>query len=318
MSSLVAIFAGAVLPIVLLVGVGGLLGWRRDVDVRPLSTVTIYVLVPALTFHSLTTTTLSGASVAKVLVGVVGFLVVMGGVAEVVGRAVGGAEPLHSALVLAAAVPNSGNFGIPLSTFAFGATGRATAVVFLVGQSVVVYTLGVYVASRAGGARGRAALDQVFRLPLVYAVVAAWLVRWLGVVPAPDSTLMTTIGLAGDAAIPLMLLLVGIELVNADYGAAVGRVALADGLKLLVAPLVGVAVALALGFADPTIARTFVLECATPVAVTPLILLVEFAESPVDGVSAPAFLSSAVLTSTLLAIPVLTGLIAVLEAGVFG
>ncbi len=314
--SLVSTFAGAVLPIVALVGVGALLGRLRDVDVEPLSTVTIYVLVPALVFHSIATTTLSGAAVAKVLVGVTVFLVAMTGVAEAVGRLLGDAEPLHSALVLAAVFPNSGNFGIPLSEFAFGPAGRSTAVIFLVGQSVVAYTLGVYVASRAGGARGRAAIGKVFELPLVYAVAAAALARWVGAVPPTGGTAMATVKLAGDASIPLMLLLVGIELADAEYGAAVGRVGAANGLKLLVAPVVGAAVVLALDIADPTVARVFVLECATPAAVTSLILLVEFGEGSVGGVSAPSFISSVVLTSTLLAIPVLTVLIAILESGV--
>ena len=314
--SLVDIFAGAVLPVVALVGVGMLVGWRLDVDVEPLSTVTIYVLVPALIFHSLATTTLSGAAVGKLLVGVAVFLVAMTGLAEVVGRAMGQAEPLHSALVLAAVYPNAGNFGIPLSEFAFGPTGRATAVVFLVGQSVVAYSLGVVVASRAGGARGLDAVGAMFKLPLLYAVLAAALVRALGLVPPPGSTAMATVKLAGDASIPLMLLLVGIELVDAEYAAALESVAAANGLKLLVAPVVGAGVALALAFADPTVARVFVLECATPAAVTSLILLVEFGEGSVDGVTAPQFVSSVVLTSTLLAIPVVTVLIAVLESGV--
>lgn len=314
--SLVDIFAGAVLPIVALVGVGMVLGWYRDTDVEPLSTVTLYVLLPALVFHSLATTTLSGAAVAKVLVGVVVFLVAMTGVAEAVGRAIGEAEPLHSALVLAAVFPNSGNFGIPLSEFAFGPEGRATAVLFLVGQLVVAYTLGVMVASRAGGTRGRAAIGEVFKLPLVYAVLAAGLVRWLGLVPPVDGTAMATLKLAGDASIPLMLLLVGIELAGAEYAAALESVAVANGLKLLAAPVVGAAIVLALDIANPTVARVFVLECATPAAVTSLILLVEFGEGSVDGVTAPQFVSSVVLTSTLLAIPVLTVLIAVLESGV--
>lgn len=314
--SLAAIFVGAVLPIVALVGVGALLGRLKEVDVDPLSTVTLYVLVPALVFHSLATTELSGAAVAKLLAGVTIFLVAMTGLAELVGRTLGEAEPLHSALVLAAVFPNSGNFGIPLSEFAFGATGRATAVVFLVGQSVVAYTLGVVVASRAGGAGGRTAVGEVFRLPLIYAVLAAGIARGLGLVPPPDSTAMATIRLAGDASIPLMLLLVGIELSRVQYGAALESVAVANGLKLLVAPVVGAAVALGLGFADPTVARVFVLECATPAAVTSLILLVEFSEGSVGGVTAPQFISSVVLTSTLLAIPVLTVLIAVLESGI--
>jgi predicted permease len=317
--SLLSVFATAILPIVTIAAVGFVLGRVREIDVGPLNTVTVYVLVPALVFHSLTTTPVGGATLVKVLVGVVVFILVMVGLAEGVGRALGEDEPIQSAFVLVSAFSNCGNYGIPLSAFAFGATGRATAVLYLVAQSVVIYTVGVYLASRAGGARGLGALTKVFRLPLVYAVVFAFVVRALGLVPPADGATMTTIQLVGDASIPLMLILVGIQLANANYGAALSRVGPANVLKLLVAPVVGLAIAVALDFANTTVARVFVLECATPAAITSLILLIELGgERPVEGVSGPEYVSAAVLTTTLVSVPVLTLLITALKTGVVG
>jgi predicted permease len=311
--SLLSVFATAILPIVAIAAVGFVLGRVREIDVEPLNTVTVYVLVPALVFHSLTTTTVGGATLVKVLVGVVVFILLMAGIAEGVGRALGEEEPIQSALVLVSAFSNSGNYGIPLSEFAFGSTGRATAVLYLVGQSVVIYTVGVYLASRAGGARGFGAVGKVFKLPLVYAVVLALLVRAFGLVPPADGAAMTTVKLVGDASIPLMLILVGVQLSNANYGAALSRVGSANVLKLLVAPVVGLAVAVALDFENTTVARVFVLECATPAAITSLILLIEFGGERSEGVSGPEYVSAAVLTTTLVSVPVLTLLIVALE-----
>jgi predicted permease len=314
--SLVSIFATAIAPIIAVAGVGFLLGSVRTIDADPLNTVTVYVLIPALVFHSLATTDLAGAVVLKVLAGVVVFLVAMVGIAEAVGRALGESASVHGALVLASAFTNSGNYGIPLSEFAFGAVGRATAVLYLVGQSVVMYTLGVYVAARSGGAGGRGAITDVFGLPMVYGVALAVLARWLGVVPPVDGTLMETVRLVGDASIPLMLLLVGIQLADTDYGSAATRVAPATVLKLGVAPVVGLGVVLALGLDDPTVARTFVLECTTPTAITSLILVIELGGAEDGGITAPEYVSTAVLVTTLASVPVLTVLIAVLESGV--
>lgn len=312
--SLLSIFATAILPIVAIAAVGFVLGRVREIDIEPLNTVTVYILVPALVFHSLTTTQVGGETLVKVLVGVVAFIVVMAALAEGIGRALGEQEPIHSALVLVSAFSNSGNYGIPLSEFAFGSVGRATAVLYLVGQSVVMYTVGVYLASRSGGARGLGALTEVFKLPLVYAVVFALVVRFFGLVPPADSTAMTTIQLVGDSSIPLMLVLVGIQLANANYGAALSRVGWANVMKLLVAPVVGLAIAMALDFGNTTVARVFILECATPAAITSLILLIEFSgERSVGGVSGPEYVSAAVLTTTLVSVPVLTLLIAALE-----
>jgi predicted permease len=106
---------------------------------------------------------------------------------------------------------------------------------------------------------------------------------------------METVGLVGDAAIPLMLVILGIELARTDYAAALGSVGTATALKMAVAPVVGLGVSLALGFGDETVARVFVLESATPAAVTPLILLIEFGDrspapsSPPRSSPAPPF-----------------------------
>jgi len=304
----------AILPVLSIAVVGYVLGTVRDVDVDPLATVTMYVLAPALVFHSLATTELGSGAIAGVVAGVVLYTLLMLGLAEGVGRALGEAEPQRSAFVLASTFPNSGNFGIPLSAFAFGLVGRSTAVLFLTTQSVLVYTIGLYVASRGRGSL-RESLREVLRVPLVYAVVVAGLARWLGVVPPAESTAMRTVGLVGDAAIPLLLVVLGIQLANVEAGAALRRVAPVNVLKLGVAPAVGVALVPVVGLVDPTVARTFVLECATPAAITPLIFAIEFDVPTDDDLTRPEFLSSAILTTTLVSVPTLTVLLVLLEAG---
>ena len=317
MSSLLSIFATAILPIITLAGVGVVLGRAREIDIDPLNTVTVYVLVPALIFHSIATATLAEATLARIGVATATYLVAMIIVAEVVGRLFDLQEPILSALVLVSAFPNSGNYGIPLSEFAFGADGRSTAVVYLTVQAILLYTVGIYIAQRGGGASGMSGMKRALKIPLVYAVAAAVLARWLGLVPPADGTAMETLALVGNASIPLMLLILGVQLADTDYGAALSQVGIASALKTVVAPVVAVAVALVVGFQNPTVARTFVLECATPAAITPLLLVVEFGgESVGDGLSVAEYVSTTVLVTTLLSVPVLTLLIAALESGI--
>ncbi|WP_224269980.1 AEC family transporter [Haloprofundus salinisoli] len=314
--SLVSIFATAILPILTLAGVGFLLGRTQNVDPGPLNTITLYVLAPALVFHSLATTTLGGGTLVRVAAGVAVYTFAMIVVAEGIGRLLGEPEPLLSALVLVSAFPNAGNYGVPLSEFAFGATGRSTAVLYLSVQGVLMYTAGIYIASRSGGSAGLAGFKRVLRIPLVYAVVVALAARWLGLVPPVDGAAMETLKLVGDSSIPVMLLILGIQLANTDYGSALSRVGVASALKMAVAPVVGLGVAFALGFADSTVARVFVLECAMPAAITPLILVIEFSDGvTIGGLSAAEYVSAVVFSTTIVSIPVLTLLIAVLESG---
>ncbi|SEW24269.1 AEC family transporter [Natrinema salifodinae] len=316
MADLFGIFASAVGPIVAIAGVGYVLAAVKDIDPEPLNTAVVYVLAPALVFHSLAVTELPASTLLRVTGGIVVFTAAMWGIAELAGRTVGEREPALSGLVLVAIFCNSGNLGIPVSDFAFGEVGRQTAVLFLSVQSVLMYTLGVYIASRSSGSAGFEGVRRVFYIPLAYAVVAALVVRALGLVPPADSAAMETLQLVGDASIPLMLLILGIQLARTDTASAVSRAWPATALKMAVAPIVGLGVALALGFQDPTVARVFVLETAMPAAVTPLILVIEFAGGArSDGVLVSEYVSTCVFLTTLLAVPALTVLIAILQSG---
>ena len=314
--SLLSALGDAILPVLSVAAVGFALGKTREIDVQPLSTVTIYVLTPALIVHSIATSEMSGGLAARIVLGVLAFSVVMILLSEIVGRLLGESEPVLGALVLSSSFANAGNYGIPLAAFAFGTTGRSTAVMFIAAQSVVMYTVGVFVASRGTEASTLDAATEVFRLPLVYAVLAAWAARWVGVVPATDTAAMETLQLVGDASIPVMLLMLGIQLANTRHGATLSRVGVATSLKLFVAPAVGVGIALLFGLtADTTVARVFVLECATPVAVTPLLLTIEYDTGDSEGLSAPEYVSTAIFVSTVASVVTLTALIALLESG---
>ncbi|MFB6201674.1 MAG: AEC family transporter [Halorhabdus sp.] len=319
--ALVGIFVTAILPIVAIAAAGFALGRTKDVDAGPLNTITVYVLVPALVFHTLVTTPMNGQTVLTVTVGVIAVTALMLAVARGTGRLTDQTEPLLGAFVLTAAFANSGNFGIPLSEFAFGAVGRSTAVLYAAVQGVLLYTVGTYVAARGSGS-AVAGVKRAAKIPLVYAVVVALAVRWLGLAPPVGSSAMSTLKLVGDSSIPVMLLILGIQLSGTNYGTAARSVFVPNALKLAVAPVVGAGVVILLGstvvplgFGDQTVARVFVLECAGPSAVTPIILLGEFSEAGDGPVSPTEFASTAILTSTLLSIPILTALIALLQAG---
>jgi predicted permease len=251
-----------------------------------------------------------------VAVGVLLFTAVMAVLTEGVGRGLGETEPILGTLVLVAVFSNAANYGIPVSEFAFGAVGRATAVVYIVAQSVAMYTLGVYLAARGEGSDVREGLKTIFTIPLIYAVLAALALRGLGLVPPEGAAAMETVRLVGDSAIPVMLLILGIELATTDFGTATLRIAPATVLKMAVAPLVGVGVALLIGFQNPTVARVFVLECAMPSAVTTLILTGEFAGPASGDVAATDYASTTIFATTVLSVPLLTIVIAVLQAGI--
>jgi predicted permease len=305
-----------VAPPLAIAAVGYLLGRWRDVDVEPLSTVTIYVLMPALIFDSLVTMPLAGGTALALVGAMVAFTASMAAIAALVGRAAGEDGAVLAGATLAAAFPNVGNFGIPVAAFAFGAVGRTTAVIFVVVQNVLMHTAGVYALSRGGDAGShRAALRRVLSLPLAYAVVAAGIAVALGIVPPENGPIMSAVSMTGDASIPVFLLILGLQLADMDAGMAARRTVPTVGLKVLIAPVLALGVALAAGIGDATAARSFVLLAAGPAAVTPLVLAIEFGGDPDDALSAADYVGTTILLTILGSLPVVTGLIYLLRTG---
>jgi len=302
--SLLSAFTEAVLPVLAVAGVGYVLGVTTDVDPEPLSTVTIYVLIPALVFHSLATTEIGGVEGVRIVLAAVVLTVVMWGISE--GVALFAADGARNSFVLAGTFPNTANYGIPLSVFAFPSVGRTTAVLYVVGSTVMIYTVGVYVASRDAAGSSFDAVRRVARLPLVYAVVAGVGVNaagWTG-----DGATFETLRLVGDSSIPVMLIVLGVQLARATPAGAVRDVALVNVVRLVVAPVVAVPVVLAFGFTNPDVARVVILEASTPVAVSTVILTVEF------GGDAD-YVATAVLSTTLVSVVTVTLLIEALGSG---
>lgn len=322
----------AILPVAVVAGVGAMIGGLTETDAGLLNTITLYVLMPSLIFHSLVTTSIPVGTAVKVGAGVGLYTLVMVSLVVVVTRVRGHGRAAVSALVLGSTFTNAANYAIPVAAFAFGPVGRSAAVLFVIAQNVMMYTVGVYVASRSRAA-SRAAASEIFRLPLMYAVVVAVLAKWVDFVPT--GTALETIRFTGEASIPVMLLILDIELAGARRS-AVSAVRTPTMLKLLVAPVVGVGIALSLSFDTPVVGRTFVLGCAAPTAIMPLVLAIKYSSTDAAGstdadtgggtvsvtdtraisVPLPQYVGAAVFLSTLGSIPTLTVLLWVLQSSV--
>lgn len=304
----------SILPILSIAGTGYLLAQAREIDVDPLSTISLYILLPALVFHSIATSEIRPGIVFAIVSGVLVFTAVMALLTEFYGRTMNVTGSTRNALVLMVIFPNVGNYGLPLADFAFGQIGRNIAVLFIVTQSVLMYTLGIYIATRDTTASSWSSVKHVFKLPLIYAVVAALLLRGLDMLPPSDSAIMEAVLLTGDAAIPVMLLLLGIQLAYIQREAPVVRVAESTGIKLLLAPVLAYLLVILLDIPVP-IAAPFVLLCSMPSAITPLLFLIEFEEESTN--SSSLYASSVVFLTTVLSVISLSILILLLEGGIF-
>jgi malate permease and related proteins len=117
--------------------------------------------------------------------------------------------------------------------------------------------------------------------------------------------MMRPIALLSDAALPVMILVLGMQLERAVWPTQPGIVILAVGISLFVAPFVALGLAALLGVSGPARQAAVILS-SMPVAVVTTILALEFE-------LAPEFVTSAVFLSTVTSPLTLTPLIAYLR-----
>ncbi|QIN78228.1 transporter [Rubrobacter marinus] len=313
---LLDVFSRVMVPILVVVGAGFWLRRVTDLDVRPLTRVTLYLLSPALIFSSLVEAEIGGGQTLRIVAFSVLLVAAMGLLALAAGRALGYSRETNTALMLSTMFTNTGNYGLPLALFAFGGDGFDRAVLFFVAQGVLVHTLGIYLAGSGGGeGRGgwRGGATTLLRMPQLYAVAAALTLRWVGPEVVTQSrgvvgSLFEGISLMGSAAIPLLLVVLGAELARARVEAAdaVG-VSVAAAIRLLAAVPVSYGLARALGL-DPLATDLAVVLGSMPTAVNVTVLALEFDVRP-------KLVGSIVVVTTVLSFATLTVLLGALGAG---
>jgi predicted permease len=271
-TELIATFTNNLLPVLALAAAGFFLGRAVTIEARSLGRVIFYFFSPILVFSLILHNNLPLGEMLRTVGFSLTMFVSMGLLALLGGWLVKLDRPTLIALILTVAFANTGNYGLPLVSFAFGEDALAHATLYFVTNSILFNTVGVLIASLGHLDIKQAALGML-KVPTVYAVIlAALLNRYAVVLPGP---LDRTINLAAQGAIPLMLILLGVELARVQWSHSLKPLGLGVGLRLLVAPLVGILLALPFGLSGAA-RQASILETAPPAAVTNAVLASEY------------------------------------------
>jgi hypothetical protein len=299
---LLSIFASDVLPIFIVAGVGFTVARVLRADVRTLSRLTFNALSPCLVFHMLVTSSLSASDFGRMTALALVVILGIGLVARLVTLPLGLDRAMTSAFLLVVMFSNSGNYGLPVVLFAFGRDALAHATVYFVANAVATYTVGVFLAS-AGHRSLWQATTGVLKVPAVWGVVAAGVVIGLGY--QLPLALMRPIELLSGAALPTMMLVLGMQLERGAWPERPWLVVLAGVLTLVVTPLIALGASHVLGLTGAA-RQAAILQSGMPSAVLTTILALEFDV-------APSFVTACVLLSTLASPVTVTLLIAALQ-----
>ncbi len=270
-----------------------------------MSNIVLHVFTPCLIFASIVNSTWVANEWWKIPALAVSSTFALLALSWLIARLLGLSKELTTAFILSTSFVNTGNYGLPLSLFAFGQRGLESAAIFFVVTALLMFTVGVLVASNGKGGL-RQALRGVFRLPLIYATLAGVGVRIAGVnLPGP---LFQGIDLMSQAAIPAMLILLGMDLAGSRFqrlGSISWRlVSLSSVIKLLFPVLLVSLLGGLIGLSGIPL-KVSLVQASMPTAVFVSLIALKF-----GGDS--HFVTTVVVVSTLVSIVTLTLLLSFL------
>lgn len=324
MANPIPVFIEVILPLALVWAVGYVARRFLKLDPRPFARAGLYLLTPTIIFVSLMDSEITLAEGGRVILLVGVLAIVLWLVAWGQARLLRLSPEDSSAFLLTSIFINSVNYGFPAVLLALGTEGLAWATFFAVGHALLANTAGGYIAARGRGGNVKQTLLAVLRIPMLYAVVLALVLRLAGVslaVPfviggvrvALLPAVYQSIKLLAQSAVPIFMLVLGMQLAGnggqETPGAKlpVGAMVLAGVNRLIVSPLLAWGLVLLLGI-EGVAGQATIMEAAMPSAVLTVILAIEFD-------TRPRFVSAVVVGTTLASIVTLTLLLSLWGVG---
>ncbi|ARJ39326.1 transporter [Sporosarcina ureae] len=289
------LFFTVILPIISVFIVGFILQRVKSLHIKSISSLSIYILSPALVFSSLYKADFN-ASYMTILMYMFALFYAMVALNKIIAKIFKWDKKVESASILATGFMNSGNYGLPVVLFSLGEKALPYAIFIMVIQSLQNNFFGVYYASRSTSGIGRS-IRMVFKMPTTYAAIFAFVFQYFNIT-MPES-IMSTTSMVGDAAIPVMMIMLGMQLGTVIRKKPNWQVVISGVvLKMVIAPILAFVFVLFVGM-DPLVGTVLIIISAMPTAATTTMYAIEFDTEP-------ELVSMITLLSTLLSIVTLS------------
>lgn len=268
-----------VLPVFLIFGIGYVSQKLLKMDIKSISAMSLYILLPLLTFDTFYRNELTVDYLYLFIFSVIITLILIG-ITVLAGWFMKSTKEDVSAILLGTLFPNSGNYGAPVMLFALGAVAFDYAIVLMVLHGFIISTVGIFIASFGSGGTisVKDAILSIFRIPVIYGAAAGLLFQLFDI--TIDEKLMDILQMTGNAAIPVVMLILGMQLAEIrKENFELRNINAVVFIRMVVSPIAAMVLVMFMPV-DETMKMVFIILNAMPVAANSTMLAVQFNVKP--------------------------------------
>lgn len=279
-----------VLPAFMIFGAGYIGQKFLKFDIKSISTMSLYLLTPFLAFDTFYSNTLNMDyfymfAFTTILVLILGIITI------VMGKIIHTDRTRLSAFLLTTVFPNSGNYGAPVVLFAFGSLAFEYAIIIMVIHAFLMNSIGIFIASYGSEQSPsiKDAMLNVIKMPVLYGALIGVIFQLFSI--QLPTTIMDGIHIVGSAAIPTVMLILGMQLAEIKKQKfQLKYIYMTTFVRMVVSPVLAVFLVSFMPVND-IIKSVFILLAAMPVAANTTMLAVQFDVEP-DLVSFATFITT--------------------------
>lgn len=211
MSYLSLVFFQVVAPILVLLIIGGIMQRKFRFNLKALSNLITYCLMPAAVFVNIYKTNVNPVVLGRILIYLFAFSLSLMAISTVIGKLLHLEKKKAAIFKNSIVLINSGNYGIPVSQMVFHAQplGIAIQIITVIFQNLTTYTYGLYNLISTTKT-GWEIAKSIIKLPIVHGLILGLILN-IANIQLPQF-LSISIGHMADAFVAIAILTLGAQL----------------------------------------------------------------------------------------------------------
>ncbi len=295
------IFNTSILPLFLIFGLAYIYNRYMQPDIRQITNLTLMVFAPAFVFDAVIKHRIDMEMMYKPFVFMLILTCALMALAFVAGKAMKAGSDDCTSLILGSSMINVGNFGLPLIYFSFGKEAEASSLLYMMAFNIPLSTIAIYISSKEKSVSK--ILVDIAKIPLFHVFVIAIFISSMSI-PVPD-IVGKSMGLLAQAAIPLLLFVLGLQLSNITFKKGyIKIISIAAFFRLAVSPVIAYFILQWINITGNEM-QVAIVQTSAPAALLPLMYAIRFDRSP-------DLLAAIIFTTTVLSGVTLTILIKII------